>query len=166
MQGIISLSLISIRAPFREIPRVYMALHLYTSAEPVNCMDDLTVEQVIAFHKQVIGTDGGDDRLFSEASLHQMVFLANRMDDVHTRAALALYSLVAYPAFRDGNGRTAQLVAEMILFNNGYTLEECDDEMTALVQGILSFTVEQVDVEEWLRSHVKKTSGHISFLRG
>ena len=143
-----------------------MALHLYTSAEPVNCMDDLTVEQVIAFHKQVIGTDGGDDRLFSEASLHQMVFLANRMDDVHTRAALALYSLVAYPAFRDGNGRTAQLVAEMILFNNGYTLEECDDEMTALVQGILSFTVEQVDVEEWLRSHVKKTSGHISFLRG
>jgi prophage maintenance system killer protein len=155
MQGIISLSLISIRAPFREIPRVYMALHLYTSAEPVNCMDDLTVEQVIAFHKQVIGIDGGDDRLFSEASLHQMVFLANRMDDVHTRAALALYSLVAYPAFRDGNGRTAQLVAEMILFNNGYTLEGGDDDMTALVHGIELFTVEQADVEEWLRSHAQ-----------
>ena len=162
MQGIISLSLISIRAPFREIPRVYMALHLYTSAEPVNCMDDLTVEQVIAFHKQVIGIDGGDDRLFSEASLHQMVFLANRMDDVHTRAALALYSLVAYPAFRDGNGRTAQLVAEMILFNNGYKLEDDDDEMTGLVHGIASFTVEQADVEEWLRSRYKKTSGPIS----
>ena len=119
-------------------------------------MDDLTVEQVIAFHKQVMKTYGGDDRLLSEANLHQIVFSVNRIESVQKRAALAFFSLVAYPAFRDGNSCTAVLVAEMILFNNGYTLEGGDDEMTTLVQGILSFTVEQEDVEEWLRSHYKK----------
>jgi death-on-curing family protein len=116
-------------------------------------MDDLTVEQVIAFHEKVMKTDGGDDRLLSEANLHQMVFLANQIDDSYQRAALVFFSLVAYPAFRDGNSHTARLVAEMILFKNGYTLEDNDADMTALVQGILSFTVEQEDVEEWLRSH-------------
>ncbi|MDO9034816.1 MAG: Fic family protein, partial [Methanoregula sp.] len=81
----------------------------------MNRIDELTVELVIAFHKQVMKTDGGDDRLLSEANLHQMVFSANRIDDIYQRAALAFFSLVAYPAFRDGNSRTARLVAEMIL---------------------------------------------------
>ena len=121
-------------------------------------MDDLTVEQVMAFHTQVMKTDGGDDRLLSEANLHQMVFLANRIEDVLKRAALAFFTLVAYPAFREGNRRTARLVAEMILSDNGYTLEECDDGVNSLVQGIELFTVEQPDVENWLRSHIKKTS--------
>jgi len=120
-------------------------------------MDDLTVEQVIAFHKQVMETDGGDDRLLSEASLHQMVFSANRIEGVYSRAAFSFFSLVAYPAFREGNSRTARLVAETILSNNGYTLEDCDDEMASLAQGILSFTVEPADIEEWLHSHYKKS---------
>jgi death-on-curing family protein len=124
----------------------------------VNCMDDLTVEQVIAFHKQVMENEGGDDRLLSEAGLHQMVFSVNRIEDVYPRAALAFFTLVAYPAFREGNSRTAQLVAEMILILNGYTLKDGDADMTALVQGIASFTFEQADIEEWLHSHYKKTS--------
>jgi death-on-curing family protein len=127
-------------------------------------MDDLTVEQVIAFHRQVIGTYGGDNRLLSEAGLHQMVFSANRIDNVPRRAALALFTLVAYPAFREGNGRTARGVAEMILSSNGYTIEDRDDEMTALVEGIALFTVEQADIEEWLCSHsVKKVQPWIPF---
>lgn len=118
-------------------------------------MDMLTVEQVIAVHTQVMKTDGGDDRLLSEANLHQMVFSVNRIEDIHKRAAHAFFSLVAYPAFRDGNSRTARLVAEMILLKNGYTLQDNDADMTALVPGIVSFTVEQEDVEEWLRSHAQ-----------
>jgi len=122
----------------------------------VNHMDMLTVEQVITFHKQVMKTDGGDDRLLSEANLHQIVFSVNRIESVHKRAALAFFSLIAYPAFRDGNSCTAVLVAEMILLKNGYKLEDNDADMTTLVKGIASFTVEQEDVEEWLRSHYKK----------
>ena len=140
----------------KGIPRVYMAPHPYPSEEKaVAYMNDLTVEQVIAFHGQVMKTDGGDDRLLSEANLHQMVFLANRIDDIYQRAALVFFSLVAYPAFREGNSRTARLMVERILFYNGYTLEDGEDGMTALVQGIALFTVEQADVEEWLRLHAQ-----------
>jgi death-on-curing family protein len=136
-----------------------MALDPYHSGKkPVNCMNDLTAEQVITFHEQVIKTDGGDDRLLSEASLHQMIFSANGIDDVHQRAALTFFTLVAYPVFREGNSRTAQRVAETILDDNGYTLDEVDDEMTGLAQGITLFTVEQAEIEEWLRSHYKKRS--------
>lgn len=118
-------------------------------------MDDLTVEQVIAFHKQVMKADGGDDRLLSEASLHQMVFSANRIEDVYQRAALVFFSLVAYPAFREGNYRTARLVVEMILNHNGCTLNDGDADMIPLAQGITSFTLEQADIEEWFRLHSK-----------
>ncbi|MHB8165122.1 MAG: type II toxin-antitoxin system death-on-curing family toxin [Methanoregula sp.] len=119
-------------------------------------MENITVEQIIFFHERVMKADGGDSRLLSEANIHQVVFLANRTEGMCQRAALAFFSLCAYPAFREGNSRTAWLVAEMILSDNGYTLEAGDDEMAELVQGIASFTVEQADVEAWLRSHSKK----------
>ena len=114
------------------------------------------VEQVIAFHEQVMASDGGDDRLLSEAGLHHMVFSANRMENIFKRTAFTFFSLVAYPVYREGNNRTAQLMAEMILSDNGYTLEADKDEMTALFQGITSFMLEQADIEEWLHSHSKK----------
>jgi death-on-curing family protein len=101
----------------------------------------------------VMRTDGGDARLLSEAGLHQMVFSVNRIDDIHCRAAQAFFTLIAYPAFRDGNSRTAQRVADWILNDNGYTPEDRDIEMTGLVQGIADFTVEVADIKEWLRSH-------------
>ena len=166
MQGIISLSLIKVRKLLEKLPGyIWHRTHNLQKKKPVNCMDDLTVEQVMALHSRVIRIDGGDNRLLSEASLHQMVFLANRIEDVLKRAALVFFTLVAYPAFREGNSRTARFVAEMILSENGYTLEECDDGMTGLVQGIELFTFEQPDVENWLRSHVKMTSKPQSLLK-
>ncbi len=119
-------------------------------------MDDLTVDQVTAFHAQVMNSDGGDDRLFSETGLHQMVFSANRIEGIFPRAAFAFFSLVAYPVYREGNSRTALLVAEMILSRNGFTLEDSNADMAPLVQGIASFTLEQADIEEWLHTHYKK----------
>jgi prophage maintenance system killer protein len=119
-------------------------------------MDDLTVEQIIAFHARVMMADGGDDRLLSEANLHQVVFLANRVDDSYQRSALVFFSLVAYPAFREGNSRTARLMIDMIFLENGYALKDADEGIAGLVQGIKLFTVEQADVEEWMRTHAKK----------
>lgn len=118
-------------------------------------MDDLTVEQVIILHRHVMKTYGGDDRLLSEASLHQMVFSANRIEEGCSRAGFAFFSLVAYPAFREGNNRTAGLVTEMILNQNGLTLEYDKEEMDAQVRGIELFIVEQADIEKWLWSRVK-----------
>ena len=120
-------------------------------------MDNLTVEQVITFHRQIMENEGGDDRLLSEAGLHQIVFSANQIGDSYQKAALILFFLIAYPAFRDGNSRTARLVAEKILSASSCVLETGENELTDLVQGITGFTIEQADVEVWLRSHSQKT---------
>ena len=120
-------------------------------------MEDINVEQVIAFHQLVMKRGGGDTRILSEAHLHQMVFSANRIDGLYQKAAFAFFSLVAYPAFREGNSRTARLVTMMILNGSGYTLKD-DDDMTSLVKGIRSFNVEQAEIEEWLFSHAIKIS--------
>lgn len=127
-------------------------------------MDDLTVEQVIAFHEQVMQTEGGDNRLLSEANLHQMIFLANRTEDVYQKAALAFFILVAYPAFREGNDSTAKFVVEKILSDNGYIPDDSNHSMTDLVQGIASFLIEQADIEEWLHLHYIKSESPASLL--
>jgi death-on-curing family protein len=159
MPGIISLSPMRIRNTCRNNPRVYIAQNVYLHGKiTVNCLEDLNVEQVIAFHQQVMESDGGDTRILSEALLHQMVFSVNRIEGLYQKAAFAFYSLIAYPAFREGNSRTARLVAGMILNGSGYTLKDDDDDMTTLVKGIRSFTVEQAEIEEWLFSHAIKTS--------
>jgi len=92
------------------------------SCLPPNAMTALTVNQIIKIHAGVIAHDGGDSRILSEAALHQMVFYANCITDIYRRAAFTLYSLCAYPPFREGNEQTAQVVMEQILLEGGLRL--------------------------------------------
>nr|WP_320162638.1 Fic family protein [uncultured Methanoregula sp.] len=113
-------------------------------------MHDLTVEEILAIHAGIMARDGGDARVLSEGNLHQLVFQANLMPDPLPRAAAALYSLCAYKVFRDGNKRTARAVAEMILAEGGRTFPGNDSRCFALMQGIMDFTVEIGEIEEYL----------------
>lgn len=120
-------------------------------------MQDITVEQIVALHAAIIARDGGDDRIISEPNLHQLVFRANLTADPISRAALALFSLVAYPAFREGNQRAALELAARILDEEGYRIpKEEATEFARLADGIVSFTVEPEDVGAWLTAHTRK----------
>jgi prophage maintenance system killer protein len=120
-------------------------------------MKDLVVDQIIAVHASVIARDGGDNRLLSEGNLHQLVFRANLISDTIPRAAFVLYSLVAYPAFREGNKRAAQELTIRILAEDGYTMDSADEtQICRLGEGILAFTTELQDIEDWLKSHTRK----------
>ena len=115
-------------------------------------MHDLTVEQVLAIHAGIMARDGGDARVLSEGNLHQMVFQANLLPEPVVRAATAMYFLCAYPAFRDGNKRTAHAVAGMILEEEGLTLPADDPGGITLMQGVMDFTVEAEDIEQYIRT--------------
>ena len=120
-------------------------------------MHDLAVERIIAVHAAIIARDGGDSRIISEANLHQLVFRANLIPDPIPRAALLFYTLAAYPAFREGNKRTAQELAEEILAEGGYSLDTADEEPFArLAEGIAAFTVEPEDIDSYLAAHARK----------
>jgi prophage maintenance system killer protein len=119
-------------------------------------MDELTVEQILTLHTRIMAGEGGDARLLSEPNLHQLVFRANLVPDVFRRAAIVLFSLCAYPAFRDGNKRTAHALAGHILAQEQYLLAPDDTRVAGLLAGVASYTVEPEDIELWLRTNIKK----------
>lgn len=116
-------------------------------------MDELTVDRIIAVHDTLLAGTRDDARLLSEPNLHQLAFRVNLEPDLRKKATLILFSLCAYPAFRDGNKRTATKLAAEILQETGYTLDPTDPELIRILAGITDFTIEPEDIEKWLLDH-------------
>jgi len=114
-------------------------------------MDDLTVEEILALHAGIMARHGGDDRVLSEANIHQAVFHVNLQPDPFARAATVVYLLCAYKAFRDGNKRTAQAIAERILADVGCNVNSDDSRCITLMQGVIDFVVETDEIEAYFR---------------
>ncbi|PKG32942.1 MAG: hypothetical protein CW742_05490 [Methanoregula sp.] len=114
-------------------------------------MQDVSLELIVNIHRNVLADSQADLRIVSEGNLHQLVFQANLTDNPFSRAALVFWSLCAYPAFREGNRRTAHRLAEKILDSAGCRVDLPCPDVRALVQGIDAFTVEPEDVERAFR---------------
>jgi len=56
-------------------------------------MSDLTVGKIIEIHDEIILKYDGAQGILSEATLHFMVFRANRTEDPFTRAAIILNAI-------------------------------------------------------------------------
>jgi death-on-curing family protein len=119
-------------------------------------MDDLTFDQITEVHRNIVEKSGSDLRLLSEPNLHQLVFRVNCIADIFRRAALATFLIAAFPPFRDGNKRTARGIAGFILSQDGYILSDDGEDFLVLMEGVASFTIEEEDIEQWLRSHAQK----------
>jgi prophage maintenance system killer protein len=113
-------------------------------------MEDLTVEQVEAVHRRLMEEAEGDIRIVSEANLFQMVFRANMTEDVVLRASLVFWSLCAFPAFREGNEKTALTLAEQVLADNGYCIRGDRSALLVLAQRIREFSAESEEIDQWL----------------
>ena len=120
-------------------------------------MEDLTVVQVEAIHSRIIAEGKGDSRIISEANLLQMVFHANLIPEVISRAAFIFYSLCAFPAFCEGNFRTAMAITEQVLASEGYHISGEKVPLIAFAEGIREFTTEPEEIEQWLCSNTRKS---------
>ena len=121
-------------------------------------MQNLTVEQVKAIHNRVMVEEKGDCRVLSAANLHQMVFHANLIPDCVPRAAFIFYSLCAYPAFREGNSAAALAATEQVLATGGYRITGEMAGIMVLAEGILAFTTEPEEIEQWLYNNVQEST--------
>jgi prophage maintenance system killer protein len=119
-------------------------------------MEDLTAEQVEIIHDRIMAEEKGDCRVLSEPNLYQMVFRANLIPECVPRAAFAFYSLCAYPAFCEGNSKTALAVTEQVLSQGGYRIPGKNDGIMALAEGIIAFTTEPEEIEQWLCDNVQE----------
>jgi prophage maintenance system killer protein len=120
-------------------------------------MEDLTVKQVEAIHDRIMLEEKGDCRVLSEANLHQMVFQANLIPECVPRAAFIFYSLCAYPAFREGNTGTALMMTEQVLAFGGYRIAGETTGILALAEGIIAFTTEPEEIEQWITDNVRES---------
>jgi len=104
-------------------------------------MEDLRVELAEAVHRRIIEEGKGDNRIISEANLHAFIF----------------YSLCAYPAFRQGNFRTALALTERVLETEGYRITGDKAGLNALAEGIRGFITEPEEIEQWLNNNIQKS---------
>lgn len=118
-------------------------------------MQEITAATIIAMHDAILREDGGDDRIICEGILQEVVFQANLQEDRISRTATVFWSLCAYPAFREGNKRTAYRLAESILSMDKTPVSLPCEEIRTLTLGINAFTVEIEDVERVLRHHAE-----------
>ena len=119
-------------------------------------MEDLTVDQVVAVHDRIIEEEKGDCRILSEANLHQLVFRANLISGCVPRAAFVFFSLCADPVFREENSRTALDLTERVLSSGGYRIHGDKAGIMALAEGILAFSTDPDEIEQWLRDNVRE----------
>ncbi len=120
-------------------------------------MEDLTTGTVESLHREILRNSGGDTRIIAEAVLHQLVFRANTLPDCVDRAAFVFWYLCAYPAFREGNLRTACAVAEHVLASGMLRIAGPPEEIRTLAHGIATYRTEPEDVSAWMRDHVKRS---------
>jgi len=118
-------------------------------------MDHLTIDDVLDLHRGILKDSADDCRVFSEPTLHQLVFRVNSTDDPISRAALVIYHSAVYPSFNDGNKRTAAALANRVLAESGIAIDPKEDQLFELMREALLFRIEQDDIEAWLRENVK-----------
>lgn len=122
-------------------------------------MRDLTVDEVLTIHRDLMVEEHGDTRVISEASLLQLVFHANLIPGVLQRASFVFYSLCAFPPFREGNERVARVMIERILGGECRQITGSTENLAALARGILEYTVEPEEIERWLENNTGCSRG-------
>lgn len=118
-------------------------------------MADLTASDIRKVHDRIMGPEG-DHRILSEPGLEELVFRANLVPDAIQKAALVLYSLRAYPVFREGNNETAIDLCAQVLAADSIRISGEIKELAELADGVDSFTVEPEDIGNWLMQNTEK----------
>jgi death-on-curing protein len=119
-------------------------------------MEHITVEKIIEIHDEVILNYEGTSGILSESTLHFLVYRLNRNRHVFRRAALALHAIGSQHPFIDGNKRTALIVAENILGQEGLYLAVDDNQVVQFMLGVASYRSGPDEIEAWIHNHAEK----------
>lgn len=118
-------------------------------------MSRLTVEKIIEIHDEIILKFDGAHGILSESTLHFMVFRVNKIKNLIKRAATILHAIGSQHPFIDGNKRTALIVAENVLGQQGCYIAADEDTIVEFMLAVASYKMEPADIEQWLKEHVK-----------
>lgn len=124
-------------------------------------MIQLTKQQVILLHKEIIAESGGSPEIRDEGLLDSALnapfqtFSGTELyPTILEKAARLGYSLIKNHAFVDGNKRIGAHTMLVFLALNDIEVEYEDNDFTQLILGIAAGEISAEQLLAWLQSHV------------
>ena len=124
----------------------------------------LSVEQVLALHRVLVGQFGGAsgvrDRGALESAVARPAMTFGGEDlygDLAAKAATLMHSLVLNHPFVDGNKRIGVATAEFFLERNASTFEASDEELEQLTLAVAEGKVAVEALAIWFRQRLRAT---------
>ena len=116
----------------------------------------------LALHAEQLRAWGGgqgvrDEGLFESALARPQNLAAYGQPDTADLAASYAYGLAKNHPFVDGNKRTALVVCETFLIDNGYMLAASDAEVAVLFEELAAGGLGENELAEWLREHIRQS---------
>lgn len=124
-------------------------------------MIQLTKQQVILLHKEIIAESGGSPEIRDEGLLDSALnapfqtFSGTELyPTILEKAARLGYSLIKNHAFVDGNKRIGAHTMLVFLALNNIEVQYEDNDFTQLILGIAAGEISDEQLLEWLQAHV------------
>jgi death-on-curing protein len=114
----------------------------------------------VAAHDQQLAVHGGgsgirDHGLLESALARPRNLAAYGKPDAAALAASYAYGIARNHPFVDGNKRTALVVCETFLIDNGHSLDATDAELVVLFGGLAAGDLTENELAEWFRERVQ-----------
>jgi death-on-curing protein len=125
----------------------------------------LSVEQVLALHRELVhefgGSAGWRDRGALESAVARPAMTFGGEDlyvDLAAKAAALMHSLVLNHPFIDGNKRVGVAAAELFLEYNHQIIEATDEELEAITLSVAEGQLEVEALAIWIRQRLTELS--------
>jgi death-on-curing protein len=114
----------------------------------------------LALHAEQLRAWGGGQGMRDEGLLESTLARPQNLaaygePDVADLAASYAYGLAKNHPFVDGNKRTALVVCETFVIDNGYQLIATDAEVAVLFEELAAGQISEGELGDWLREHVQ-----------
>lgn len=114
---------------------------------------------VIAAHDEQIRVHGGglgirDEGLLESALARAQNLVGYGNPDAADLAAAYAFGMARNHPFIDGNKRTALVVTETFLVDNGFRILVDDPELTVLFEDLAAGEIGEAELARWFRDHI------------
>ena len=115
-------------------------------------MSDLSVERVVEIHNDIIEEYGGARGVRDLGTIENLIYYRITRDcTIFNKSSIALHSICTEHPFVDGNKRTAFVIADNLLRDEGYFIKASNEEVVEFMLQVARYTHTTESVEKWIK---------------
>ena len=114
-------------------------------------MSALSVVRIVEIHNDIIEEFGGARGVRDLGTIENLIYYRlNRDCSMFTKASITLHSICTEHPFVDGNKRTAFVVADNLLRDEGYYIQASNEDVVDFMIKVARYTHTTESVEKWI----------------